>query len=141
MAVGVHQLAKVLFYQPLASKTVYAIQTSNLMNPEIKDLNAVSVFEKSSQSAGLIADGMSRLFYSQTTQTDVMEWNPILNRFRSLVVDSEKLQFVSDFSIDAQGSLWLISNKFHSYFNCNFSTTDINMRVMRIPRAANTLFV
>lgn len=141
MAVGVHQRAKVLYYQPLASKSIYAIHTSTLMDPSAENLNVISVVQKKSQSAGLIADGMSRLFYSQATQTDVQEWTPLMNRFRTIASVPEKLQFVSDFAIDNQGTLWMVSDKFHEYFNCNFSPNSTNMRVLRIPRAANTLYI
>lgn len=141
MAVGVHQKSKVLYYQPLASKSIYAMHTSSLMDPFSENLNVMSVLQKESQSAGLIADGMGRLFYSQASQTDVQEWTPQISRHRSIANDPKRLQFVSDFSIDKQGTLWLVSNKFHKYFNCNFSHNSTNMMVLRIPRAANALYV
>jgi len=113
MAVGVHQKSKVLYYQPLASKSIYAMHTSSLMDPFSENLNVMSVLQKESQSAGLIADGMGRLFYSQVSQTDVQEWTPQISRHRSIANDP----------------------------NCNFSHNSTNMMVLRIPRAANALYV
>ncbi|XP_065340564.1 protein yellow-like [Cloeon dipterum] len=128
---------RMLYYHPLAGRALYAVSTNALRNPGIPSLPVIKVGDKTSQGAGLFADTHGEIYFSPLSETAIASWNPNTGLQRILAVDPERLQFISDITVDQQGSLWFVSNRFQAYFNRNYNPRGTNLRVMRIPYAAN----
>ncbi|KAF4524748.1 hypothetical protein B566_EDAN013817 [Ephemera danica] len=128
---------RMLFYHPLARRTIFALPVDALKNPQTSRLPVISIGEKTSQGAGMISDAQGEIYFSPLTETAVASWNPNTGMQRILAVDPVQLQFVSDFFVDSDGSIWLITNRFQSFFQRTYDPRGINLRVLRIPYAAN----
>ncbi|XP_059475890.1 major royal jelly protein 1-like [Neocloeon triangulifer] len=134
MHVGLLRMqTKVLYYQPFSSKNIYAVRTDSLLIKDNANLAVETIYEKSSQGAGLTVDAFGRVVFSPVKENSIQVLNTVTNRTLLLAQDDEKLQFVADFSYDSADTLWMISNKYQSFINRYYSKDGINLRILRIP--------
>lgn len=128
---------RMLFYHPLARRSLFAVPTQALQNPDTPRLPVIQVGEKTSQGAGIVSDATGELYFSPVSETAIASWSPNTGLQRILAVDEQRLQFISDMTVDPQGNLWMVSNRFQSFFQRTYNPRGINLRILRIPFAVN----
>ncbi|XP_018570738.1 protein yellow-like [Anoplophora glabripennis] len=126
-----------LYFQPLATDRLFSIPTSALTKGppvEFEQMPVSLVGKKSSQGLGLtISLTDDTLYFSPLTETAVATWNPVTGQQRLLAYDSEKLQFPAELRWLNDGSVWLLSTRFQKFFKRTIISSEINLRIIRIP--------
>ncbi|KAI4502100.1 hypothetical protein M0802_002782 [Mischocyttarus mexicanus] len=127
-----------LYYQPLATDRLFSVPTSALQAgplPFGQQLPVSLIGKKSSQGVPLVVDPKDdSILFSPLTETAIASWQPQTNNQRIVVYSPEKLQFVAELRWNERddGRIWVMSSRFHKFFNRRVSSREINIRIMRI---------
>ncbi|XP_017778768.1 PREDICTED: protein yellow-like [Nicrophorus vespilloides] len=135
-----------LYYQPLATDRIFSVSTSVLRKGPLAegvDLPVALVGKKSSQGLGLAVDSFSdTLYFSPLEQTSIASWNPKSNQERLLAFDPQKLQFLAEIRWAEKdgGNVWALSTRFQKFFRRTVNGNEINLRIVRVPKATEPQF-
>ncbi|XP_046389431.1 major royal jelly protein 1-like [Ischnura elegans] len=129
---------RILYYQPMSQNNIYSVPTAALRDfaaGDEQELPVKLVGTKSSQGIGLAIDKDSTLYFSPLTEIALGSYNTATRQHRTIVVDRERLQSVTDLQVDpADDSLYVFSTRFQKYVAGTVNLNEINMRMIRFPR-------
>lgn len=133
-----------LFYAPLRSRAVYALEATALRDEHTATdaaalgARVVALGNKTSATAAMAtASGVaSPLYLALNAIHSVARWDaargPLERNLQMLAADSERLQWPSSLALDpTQGNLWVISNRLPNFLTGNVNVDEPNYRVMR----------
>ncbi|KAK2586171.1 hypothetical protein KPH14_001438 [Odynerus spinipes] len=127
-----------VYYQPLATDRLFGVPTSALQTgplPFGQQLPVTLIGRKSSQGLALVVDPQDdSILFSPLTETAIASWQPQTNNQRIIVFSPEKLQFTAELRWTERdnGQIWVMSSRFHKFFNQRVNPREINIRIMRI---------
>ncbi|XP_035733690.1 uncharacterized protein LOC118446767 [Vespa mandarinia] len=127
-----------VYYQPLATDRLFGVPTSALQNgplPFGQQLPVTLIGRKSSQGLPLTVDPYDdSIFFSPIRETAIANWQPQTNSQRIVAYSPEKLQFTADlrWTVRDDGKIWILSTRFHKFFNRRVTSQEINIRIMRL---------
>ncbi|XP_018563304.1 protein yellow-like [Anoplophora glabripennis] len=132
-----------LFFQPLATERIFSVPTAALTKgppAELEELPVSLAGRKSSQGLGLAMNHEDNtLFFGPFTETSIASWNVVTNDQNVLAYDPINLQFTAELRWKQDGSLWILSSRFHRFFKRTVTPNEINLRIMRIKLARPAL--
>ncbi|KAJ8924278.1 hypothetical protein NQ315_007070 [Exocentrus adspersus] len=125
-----------LFFQPMATESIFSVPTAALTKGPPGELDVLPVSlvgRKSSQGLALALNPEDNtLFFAPFSDTSVASWNVVTNEQRLLAHDPINLQFTAELRWKEDGSLWILSSRFHRFFKRTVTPNEINLRIMRI---------
>ncbi|XP_023023845.2 dopaminechrome tautomerase [Leptinotarsa decemlineata] len=126
----------VLFYQPLATDRIFSIPTATLTKGppgEFEELPISVAGRKSSQGMPLaMNEDDNTLYFSPMTETSVASWNIVSNQQKILANDPVNLQFVPDIRWKEDGSIYILSSRFHKFYRRTVTPKEINLRILKV---------
>lgn len=121
---------RTLYYAPLSSYNLYAVNTSSLTTNKFASVN---LGRKASQTASMTMDNNSILYYSLLSDTSISRWDtkqPFETSQKAISKDAEYLQWVGSFSFDNAGNLTALSNKLQKFLLGKMDLNEGNFRLM-----------
>ncbi|NP_001037430.1 yellow-b precursor [Bombyx mori] len=130
-----------IYYSPLASFHLYAINASVLQNespapwgdgalqPYVIDLGT-----KASQTDGMKMDSAGNLYYGLLGIASIAEWNSTLDFHvgqRTIARDPNYIQWVDRFTFDDKGNVYVIINRLYNSVKNQLSLDEVNYRILR----------
>ncbi|XP_037036803.1 protein yellow-like [Bradysia coprophila] len=128
-----------LLYSPLASKTLYKVESDTLKNPHLKlngtlnENDVIALGEKPGQSDGFAMTSKGRLYYADLPNCSVIstDTDPEMTHIaeqKTVAQSYVDLLWPKNFAFDGKGKLALTSTKFHLIQATN--PTEYNFRVI-----------
>ncbi|XP_059098393.1 LOW QUALITY PROTEIN: protein yellow-like, partial [Tigriopus californicus] len=132
-----------LFFGTLG-KDLFAISVAHLRNaitPNNRNPEAYvsKIGKKRAATEGIIADDQGVLYYSLLETGTIMQWNttetPFYHKREEILKNDAELEWVNSLSVD-DGSLWIVSNRFHRFAWFELSSNESNFKIFRfrLPR-------
>ncbi|VVC93116.1 unnamed protein product [Leptidea sinapis] len=137
-----NQVDRTVYYCPLASIHLYAINASILRNESLAEAGdgslrpyVVDLGMKASQTDGMKMDSTGTLFYGLITNSTIAEWNSTAADFsvgqRTIARDPNYIQWVDRFTFDDRGNIYVVINRLFNFVKNQVSTSDVNYRILR----------
>ncbi|XP_065161886.1 major royal jelly protein 1-like [Atheta coriaria] len=117
---------RTLYYSPISSYTLFAVNTSELKNPLTTTLKNVQLIgRRSSQSDGMIADDQGVLYFGLLGSSSIAMWDTTQSGFRPTLIahDPEYVQWPNAFSFNSDGELVVLCNTLAKFIA---GTADLN---------------
>lgn len=135
-----------LYFSPLASKTLYKIETDILKNPDLQQngtLNENDVIElgkKPGQSDGFAMTSKGRLYYGNLPKSSVLSTDTYpelmyVKDQKTVAESNVDILWPDDFAFDGKGNLALTTTKFHLIQKTN--PAEFNYRVIMLSHTGN----
>uniref|UniRef100_S4NXS5 Yellow-b n=1 Tax=Pararge aegeria TaxID=116150 RepID=S4NXS5_9NEOP len=132
---------RTVYYCPLASFNMYAINASVLRNESLAVMGegalrpyVVNLGTKASQTDGMKMDSTGALFFGLIGNSTIAEWNTTVDfrtGQRTIARDPNYIQWVDRFTFDDRGNLYVIVNRLYNFVKNQVSVDEVNYRILR----------
>ncbi|GBP18149.1 Protein yellow [Eumeta japonica] len=132
---------RTLYYSPLASYHLYAVNTSVLRNESLARAgqNALRSYvrdlgTKASQTDGMKMDAAGVLFYGLIGNSTIAEWNSTTDfrtGQRTIARDPTYIQWVDRFTFDDRGNVYVVINRLYKLITNKVSLDEVNYRILK----------
>ncbi|CAG4983131.1 unnamed protein product [Colias eurytheme] len=132
---------RTVYYCPLASFHLYAINASVLQNELLGEKGegairpyVVDLGTKASQTDGMKMDSTGILFYGLIGNSTIAEWNTTVDFHigqRTIARDPNYIQWVDRFTFDDRGQLYVVVNRLYNFVKNQVSVDEVNYRILR----------
>nr|ADX87362.1 yellow-x [Heliconius melpomene] len=135
------EVDRTVYYCPLASYHLYAINASVLRNDSIhaRDelavrANVVDLGTKPSQTDGMKMDSTGMLFFGLIGNSTIAEWNSTTDfrvNQRTIARDTNYIQWIDRFTFDNRGNIYVVVNRLYNFVKNQVSVDEVNYRILR----------
>lgn len=134
------QVDRTVYYCPLSSFHLYAINASVLRNEKLGSADGalrpyvVDVGTKASQTDGMKMDSNGVLFYGLIGNSTIAEWNTTVDFHvgqRTIARDPNYIQWVDRFTFDDHGNVYVIVNRLYNFVKGHVNTNEVNYRILK----------
>ncbi|KAG5889901.1 hypothetical protein JTB14_008047 [Gonioctena quinquepunctata] len=145
IALGPHKEngLRTAYFHAMISTNEFSVNTQVLQNQSAaSDPSAFKLFKlegskgENSQSLASVFDEKTNVLFLAQLRTDTVScWNPkkkLEPANIGTVVDDQKLEFISDITIDDNRDLWIMSDRFPSFRYLGLSANEVNYRILKV---------
>ncbi|XP_041978538.1 protein yellow-like [Aricia agestis] len=135
------QIERTVYYCPLASYHLFAVNASVLRNETLAEKGegalrpyVVDLGTKPSQTDGMKMDAAGSLFFGLIGNSTIAEWNTTLAfdvGQRTIARDQNYIQWVDRFTFDDRGNLYVVINRLFNFIKNQVTTDEVNYRILR----------
>lgn len=132
---------RTVYYSPLSSFNLYAINASVLRNESLAQNNkndlrpyVVDLGTKASQTDGMKMDSTGVLFFGLIGNSTIAEWNSTTDfrtGQRTIARDPTYIQWVDRFTFDDRGNTYVVVNRLFNFVKQQVSLNEINYRILK----------
>ncbi|CAH0397838.1 unnamed protein product [Chilo suppressalis] len=131
---------RTIYYCPLSSFHLYAINASVLRNDSIEGTDGsirpyvVDLGTKASQTDGMKMDSNGVLFFGLIGNSTIAEWNTTVNFHvgqRTIARDPNYIQWVDRFTFDDRGNIYVVVNRLYNFVKNQVFTKEVNYRILK----------
>lgn len=132
---------RTVYYCPLSSFHLYAINASVLQNESLATANegalrpyVVDLGTKTSQTDGMKMDSTGVLFFGLIGSSTIAEWNSTVDfpsGQRTIARDPNYIQWVDRFTFDDRGNIYVVINRLYNFVKNQVSMDEVNYRILR----------
>lgn len=132
---------RTVYFCPLASYHLYAINASVLQNETLAQMggNAVSPYvvdlgRKASQTDGMKMDSTGVLFFGLIGNSTIAEWNTTTDFHvgqRTIARDPNYIQWVDRFAFDDRGNVYVVVNRLFNFVKNEVLLNEVNYRILK----------
>ncbi|KAL4704223.1 hypothetical protein ACJJTC_011849 [Scirpophaga incertulas] len=131
---------RTIYYCPLSSFHLYAINASVLRNDSIGSTDGairpyvVDLGTKASQTDGMKMDSTGVLFFGLVGNSTIAEWNTTTDfrvGQRTIARDPNYIQWVDRFTFDDHGNVYVVINRLYNFVKNQVSTSEVNYRILK----------
>lgn len=134
------------YYMAQTSYTIYSIRTDVIKN-ETSARQNISGFitnhgKKQGQSGGMMGDDKGNIFYGLLPLDAVGKWNTSQPLENSEIVEQNHdiIKWPDSFSIDLNGTLYLITNSILRFSKVGIDKSEVNFRIISLPIGARSYY-
>ncbi|KAG7302730.1 hypothetical protein JYU34_012685 [Plutella xylostella] len=129
---------RTVYYCPLSSFHLYAINTSVLQNESLATgdvrRHVADLGLKPSQTDGMKMDSAGVLFYGLIGNATIAEWNTSTEFHsgqRTIARDPNYIQWVDRFTFDDHGNVYVVVNRLYNFVKNQVSLDEVNYRILK----------
>lgn len=136
-----NKIDRKVYYCPLASYHLYAIDASALQNESLSENGEGSLRPyvtdlgtKASQTDGMKMDSTGVLFYGLIGNSTIAEWNTTIDFHtgqRTIARDPNYIQWIDRFTFDDKGNTYVVINRLFNFVKSQVSTKEVNYRILK----------
>lgn len=136
-----NNIDRTIFYCPLASYHLYAINASVLRNESLAQMGpdairpyVVDIGTKPSQTDGMKMDSTGVLFFGLIGNSTIAEWNTTVDfhlGLRTIARDPNYIQWVDRFTFDDRGNVYVVVNRLFNFVKNQVSLDEVNYRILK----------
>ncbi|KAG6454492.1 protein yellow-like [Manduca sexta] len=135
------QVDRKVYYCPLSSYHLYAINASVLRNESLAQQGegalrpyVVDLGTKASQTDGMKMDSNGTLYFGLIGNSIIAEWNSSVDFHvgqRTIARDPNYIQWVDRFTFDDQGNTYVVINRLYNFVKNQVSVNEVNYRILK----------
>lgn len=134
------QIDRTVYYCPLSSYHLYALNTSVLRNESYASVDGalrphvVDLGLKPSQTDGMKMDNTGMLFFGLIGNSTIAEWNSTTEFHtgqRTIARDPNYIQWVDRFTFDDKGNTYVVINRLFNLIKNQVSLEEVNYRILK----------
>ncbi|XP_049869127.1 protein yellow-like [Pectinophora gossypiella] len=132
---------RTVYYCPLASYHLYAINASVLRNESLAQIGegalrpyVVDLGTKASQTDGMKMDSTGVLFFGLIGNSTIAEWNTTVDFHvgqRTIARDPNYIQWVDRFTFDDRGNIYVVINRLFNFVKNQVALNEVNYRILK----------
>ncbi|KAM3961103.1 yellow-b [Aphomia sociella] len=132
---------RTLYYSPLSSFHLYAINASVLRNETLAQNSndalrpyVVDMGTKASQTDGMKMDSTGVLFFGLIGNSTIAEWNSTTDfrtGQRTIARDPTYIQWIDRFTFDDHGNTYVVVNRLFNFVKQQVSLKEVNYRILK----------
>lgn len=136
-----NEIDRTVYYCPLASYHMYAINASVLQNESLSQMgesaikpHIVDLGRKPSQTDGMKMDSTGVLFFGLIGNSTIAEWNTTVDFHvgqRTIARDPNYIQWVDRFTFDDRGNVYVVVNRLFNFVKNQVSLNEVNYRILK----------